>query len=172
MEASQRGSRRTRFGFGESAGLARLAAFGMLAAVLSLILSGSALASSFLDEVDRGRAAVLGGGSAELASAQGRTTVVDAAVASEDSPAFALGAGLAALSLDLGDGGARAPVATKGDRAAVERQVRVVLKAQASLGIGNRAVCLLTGRPDPRSIEALIRLVEPAWSCGPRHGHD
>ncbi|HZR80439.1 MAG TPA: hypothetical protein VFD92_05005 [Candidatus Binatia bacterium] len=131
--------------------------------------SGIASGSSFMDDVDRGRASVLSAPSGDAATVAGRATLAESAATRDESPAYALGAGLAALSLDLDDKSARR---SKADRALLERQVHVVLNAQAAAGIGNRAVCLLSGRSDPRSIEALMRLVDPAWSCGAHHHAD
>ena len=59
------------------------------------------------------------------------------------------------------------PPAQRGDRAVIEQQVRDLLQAQADAKIGNRALCLLSGRENPRSLEAQVRLVIPNWTCGP-----
>jgi hypothetical protein len=78
------------------------------------------------------------------------------------SVGFTIGATLAALDLDLTSApGSDAP----GDRAVIEQQVRELLAAQREAGIGNRALCLLSGRSEPKSLESQIRLVEPRWTC-------
>ena len=142
---------------------------GLLAAAIGILLAleaGAAAPVSFLDEVDRGRAAVDSAGGARLESASARAGEVDSILGREPaaSPAFRLGALLASLDADIEAG----TVGLSGrNRAAVEGQVRKLIEAQAAAGIGNRALCLLSGRPDPRSIEKLVRLVEPGWSCAP-----
>ncbi|MEW6268197.1 MAG: hypothetical protein AB1689_02725 [Thermodesulfobacteriota bacterium] len=138
---------------------------------LMLLLALPARAASFLEQVERGRAAVRASATAASGDAAARAAALDEAVRTGGggSAAFALGASLAALDLDLeGD-----PASTRrGDRAAVERQVRTLLRAQAESGIGNRALCLLSGRSNPRSLEAQVRLVEPRWTCGSKeHDH-
>lgn len=134
---------------------------GALLAALSLPVA-PATASSFLDEVERGRASVKAAGIAKLDSAQARTQAIDDLVARDDpgSAAFQLGAQLEGLDLELDQGPFRSV-----DRPAVERQVRSVLAAQESIGLGNRAVCLLSGLSDPKQIEKLMRLAAPGWTC-------
>jgi hypothetical protein len=145
-----------------------------VALALVLALAGAALparAASFLDEVDRGRSSVASADVASLPGAAARAAAVDGVVrrAGGANPAFAIGALLAALDLDLASDPAHG---ASGDRAVVERQVRDLLRAQAQSRIGNRALCLLSGRKEPRTLEAQIQLVDPAWSCGPRtHAH-
>ncbi|HEY8514516.1 MAG TPA: hypothetical protein VIS07_03275 [Candidatus Binatia bacterium] len=151
-----------------------LVAVAAVVAALTLTLAPGPLArvahaGSFLDQVERGKAAVLGNARAVTGDAATRAAVVDETVYASGggSAAFALGAALAALNLDLEDGNR----GRRGERAAIARQVQTLLRAQAETGIGNRALCLLSGRTHPRSLEAQIRLVEPRWSCGPSTHH-
>ena len=156
-------------GFGKAAARSLVAA-GVCAFTLSLAPAAQASGSTFIDEVDRGKAALNASGAASLDGAGARASAVQSVVAKESksSPAFAIGASLAALDLDLDSD----PKAGKeGDRALVEQQVRDLLAAQAESKIGNRALCLLSGRSNPRSLEAQIRLVVPGWTCGPLDHH-
>jgi hypothetical protein len=130
-----------------------------------------ARAASFLAEVDRGRSSVARADVAALPGAAARAAAVDRVLRGDGTagPAFTIGALLAALDLDLASHPAHG---ARGDRAVVERQVQDLLRAQAESRIGNRALCLLSARKEPRTLEAQIRLVEPGWSCGPRtHAH-
>ena len=143
----------------------------MVAAVtIALALATGAHAATFLDDVDRGKAAVAASGVASLDGATARAAAVQSTVDKDgkSSPAFTIGAILAALNLDLES----APATHQaGDRAVIEQQVRDLLAAQAESKIGNRALCLLSGRANPRSLEAQVRLVEPNWTCGPVNHH-
>lgn len=147
----------------------RALACGALLAALCFA-SAPATASSFLDEVERGRASVKSAGIASLDDADARSQAIDSLVAREDpgSAAFQLGAQLEGLDLELD----RGPFQSA-DRPAVERQVRAVLTAQETIGLGNRAVCLLSGLSDPKQIEKLMRLAAPGWTCSSEaiHSH-
>lgn len=147
-----------------------LATASLAALAFGAALATPARGAGFLEEVDRGRAALLASGAAPADGAGARAAAVQSVIAKEavSSPAFAIGASLAALDLDL-DGDPA--LGQKGDRALVEQQVRDLLRAQAEAGIGNRTLCLLSGRSNPRSLEGQIRLVEPGWSCGPVEHH-
>ncbi len=143
-----------------------LAALALLAAVTSAAPT-PARAASFLQELDRGRSSVAALGLATLPGAAARAAAAERLVRDqgEPTPAFTIGALLAALDADLTIDPAET---TSGDRAVVERQVRALLDAQAASGIGNRALCLASGRKQPRTLEQQIRLLVPGWSCGPR----
>lgn len=152
---------------------ARAARRVLVSTLLAVAVSSAAPArgAGFLEEVDRGRSALLASGAASADGAGARASMVQSVIAKDASasPAFAIGASLAALDLDL-DGDPKR--GAKGDRALVEQQVRDLLRAQADSGIGNRTLCLLSGRSNPRSLEAQIRLVVPDWTCGPaEHDH-
>jgi hypothetical protein len=136
---------------------------------LAIALGGAAQGATFLDEVDRGKAAVAASGAATMSAKAARAAAVTDAVTTDgkESPAFAIGANLAALNLDIEKPTPRAP----GDRAVTQQQVRDLLTAQAESKIGNRALCLLSGRTNPRSLEAQMRTVEPGWTCGPVDHH-
>lgn len=140
-------------------GVATLAVAG----ALLLAPVGAARGAGFLDDVDAGRTA---GATGVAAAGDGaaRASAVQSVLAAHDgaSAGFTIGVLLAALDGDLARGaGAR----SAGDRALVERQVRELLAAQAEAGIGNRALCLLSGRAEPKSLERQVRLVAPRWSC-------
>jgi len=152
---------------------ARATRYALVLTALALGVSPATLVhgAGFLDEVDRGRSALLASGAASADGAGARASAVQSVIAKDasSSPAFAIGASLAALDLDL-DGDPN--LGAKGDRALVEQQVRDLLQAQKEIGIGNRTLCLLSGRSNPRSLEAQIRLVVPGWTCGPvTHDH-
>jgi hypothetical protein len=149
---------------------ARAACTVTAAVALALALGGGAsAATTFLDDVDRGKAAVASSGAASLTGTAARAAAVSEAAAKDGkpSPAFTIGTILAALNLDL----EKPTEHLAGDRAVVEQQVRDLLAAQAESKIGNRALCLLSGRDNPRSLEAQIRLVVPNWTCGPTNHH-
>ena len=142
------------------------ASVALVFAVFAVALGvGDARAGGFLDDVEAGRSAVRATAAATRPdSAAARATAARDVVADRApaSAGFALGATLAALDADL----ARDPGARSGtDRAIVAQQVRELLAAQAAAGIGNRALCLLSGRTEPKSLERQVRLVEPRWSC-------
>lgn len=143
-----------------------LAGLALLAAVAASA-AAPARAASFLDELERGRSSAAALGLAALPGAVARASAVERLVGGDGgrSPAFTLGALLAALDADLTSDPA---AAASGDRAVVEGQVRALLRAQAASGIGNRALCLASGRKQPRTLEEQIRLFVPGWSCGPR----
>jgi len=146
-------------------------AAGACALTLLLQLAAPARGATFLDQVDRGKAALLASAAASADGAGARAAGVRSVIEKEDksSPAFAIGASLAALDLDLDSDPS---LGKDGDRALVEQQVRDLLRAQADAKIGNRSLCLLSGRANPRSLEAQIRLVQPGWTCGPvDHDH-
>ena len=134
-----------------------------VAGVLVLAPLGAARAAGFLDDVEAGRSV---GAASVAATTDGaaRASAVQGVLAAhhEASAGFAIGVLLAALDADR----TRASTTrSAGDRALVERQVRELLAAQADAGIGNRALCLLSGRTEPKSLERQVRLVEPRWSC-------
>ena len=138
---------------------------------MSLLLAARAVcASSLVDDVERGRDAVREANVSALPDTASRAGAVDALVdhATQEGEGYLLGARLAGLGIEL-DKQAGPPGA--GDRAILARQAGEVLKSQAKLGLGNRALCLLSGRPDPVSIERLLRLAEPGWSCAQGHAH-
>ena len=135
----------------------------VLGGALTLALGvADAHADGFLDDVEAGRGAVR---AASAATRSDSTAAVARDVVAAHTPAsagFTLGATLAALDAELArDPGSRSAA----ERAIVEQQVRELLAAQAEAGIGNRALCLLSGRTEPKSLERQIRLVEPRWSC-------
>lgn len=138
-----------------------------LATSLALVLAldrTSASGADFLSEVERGRRAVVTSDAATQDGAAARAASVQSVLRTDGgaSVGFTIGAILAALDLDLtSPPGSDAP----GDRAVVEQQVRDLLAAQRAAGIGNRALCLLSGRSAPKSLESQIRLVERRWSC-------
>jgi hypothetical protein len=140
-------------------GVAALAVAG----TLLLAPVGAARGAGFLDDVAAGRAAggtavaAAGGGAARASAVQGLLAAHGGA-----SAGFAIGVLLAALDADLARGSA---ARSAGDRELVERQVGDLLAAQAEAGIGNRALCLLGGRTEPKSLERQVRLVAPRWSC-------
>jgi hypothetical protein len=150
--------KRVRFG--------RAAATLSVALVLVLVLGhgNDARATGFLDDVEDGRDAVASSAAAGVPDAAARAAAVQGLVATRSpaSAGFTIGAVLAALDADV----ARGPVTRpRGERTVVEQQVRELLAAQAEAGIGNRALCLLSGRAEPKSLERQVRLVEPRWSC-------
>lgn len=134
------------------------------AALLLALGAADAGAHGFLDDVRAGRDAVQASAAATSSDTAARAAAVRDVVAAQAPPSvgFTIGATLAALDADLvRDRGAR----SRGERAVVAQQVRELLAAQAEAGIGNRALCLLSGRTEPKSLERQIRLVEPRWSC-------
>lgn len=141
--------------------------FGRAAATLFVLVlahGNDARAAGFLDEVADGRHAVTSSAAAAVPDAGTRAAAVQGLVAARSpaSAGFTIGAVLAALDADLArDPGTR----PRGERTLVEQQVRELLAAQAEAGIGNRALCLLSGRAEPKSLERQVRLVEPRWSC-------
>jgi hypothetical protein len=155
--------------FGQSTAL-RGATCALGTVTLTLALAAGALGATFLDDVDRGKAAVAASGATSVQSAAARAAAVQNVVQKDGkaSPAFTSGAALAVLDLDLESDPA---THQRGDRAVIEQQVRDLLQAQAESKIGNRALCLLSGRSNPRSLEGQVRLVEPNWSCGPLNHH-
>ena len=144
-----------------------LAAASLVLGVAAALALGvaDAHADGFLDDVEAGRSAVRATSAATRSdSAPARAAAARDVVAAHAPPSagFTLGATLAALDADL----ARDPGARSGaERAIVAQQVRELLAAQAEAGIGNRALCLLSGRTEPKSLERQVRLVEPRWSC-------
>lgn len=142
----------------------RAAATLSLALVLAFATGGGARAAGFLDDVEAGRHAVASSAAAAVPDAAARAAALHGLVASRSpaSAGFTIGAVLAALDADLAqDPGTR----SRGERTLVEQQVRELLAAQAEAGIGNRALCLLSARAEPKSLERQVRLVEPRWSC-------
>jgi len=137
-----------------------------LAALTALAVNAWALGTA--DLVEQGMRDVRNSNVAQLGDAAARADAVAVVAAkSEDrGPAYALGVQLGAVLLELDSSVASPP----GDRPAVEREVRGVLVAQQKLGVSDRAVCLLTGREDPSSFEALMRLAAPGFTCGHHHG--
>ena len=137
----------------------------VLGGALTLALGvADAHADGFLDDVEAGRGAVRAASAATRSDSTASAAVARDVVAAHTpaSAGFTLGATLAALDADLArDPGSRSAA----ERAIVEQQVRELLAAQAEAGIGNRALCLLSGRTEPKSLERQIRLVEPRWSC-------
>ena len=140
---------------------------GLAAAALILALAVDARAGGFLDDVETGRAEVKTRTAQTQPDAAARATAARDAVAAHTpaSVGFTIGATLAALDADMARGPGRRSAA---ERTLVEQQVRELLAAQAEAGIGNRALCLLSGRPERKSLERQIRLVEPRWSCDRR----
>ena len=142
----------------------RAAATLSVALLLVLARGNAARAAGFLDDVEDGRHAVASSAAAAVPDAAARAAAVQGLVASRSpaSAGFTIGAVLAALDADLAhDPGTR----SRGERTLVEQQLRELLAAQAEAGIGNRALCLLSGRAEPKSLERQVRLVEPRWSC-------
>lgn len=146
----------------------------VVAGALLLASVGDARSAGFLDDVEAGRTAGASGVAAAGDTAA-RASAVQGVLAAHDgaTAGFAIGVLLAALDADLARGSA-APdgdlarstrARSPGDRALVERHVRELLAAQAEAGIGNRALCLLSGRTEPKSLERQVRLVAPRWSC-------
>jgi hypothetical protein len=126
-------------------------------------------AASTLDEIERGIATVNGAEIAKRSDAPARADAVEALAAGgvDQGDAYVLGVRLGGVLLELdSDATAWRP----GDRAAVEREVRALLAQQKRVGVGDRALCLSAGHSDPSSFENLMRLAEPSWSCGHRHG--
>lgn len=138
-----------------------------LAIELALLPAARARADGFLDEIAAGRAAATASGVAAAGDASARGIALELTLARQASEraAFTIGAILAALDADLTSPPASRP---RGSRTIVARHVRRLLAAQMEAGIGNRALCLLSGRSDPKSLERQVRLVEPRWSC--EHG--
>ena len=97
------------------------------AVTIALALATGARAATFLDDVDRGKAAVAASGVASLDGATARAAAVQSTVAKDGkaSPAFTIGAILAALNLDLESTPATHQA---GDRAVIEQQVRDLLR--------------------------------------------
>jgi len=147
---------------GRSRPRARAAALAV-AGALALAPLADARAAAFLDDVEAGRNAGAARVAAATDGAERASALQDVLLAHDRASAgFAIGALLAALDADLARGAAtREPR----DRALLERQVRDLLAAQAEAGIGNRALCLLSGRSEPKSLERQIRLAVPRWSC-------
>lgn len=129
--------------------------------------AGVAHGNGFLDDVAAGRAAAIASGADRAPDAGARSLALQDTLgrAATTSAGFTIGATLAVLDAELARGPARRG---RADRALVEQQVRGLLAAQLEAGIGNRALCLLSGRADPKSLERQVRLVEPRWSC--EHG--
>jgi hypothetical protein len=120
------------------------------------------------DDVEQGMRDVRNSNVAQLGDAAARADAVAvvAAKAEDRGPAYNLGIRLGAVLLELDSNVASRP----GDRPAVEREVREVVAAQQKMGLSDRAVCLLSGREDPSSFEALMRLAAPGFTCGHHHG--
>lgn len=130
---------------------------------LALALATDARAGGFLDDVEAGRAEVRARAAAAQPDAAARAAAArDVVAAHASSAGFTIGATLAALDADPARGSGTRSAA---ERTLVEQQVRELLAAQAEAGIGNRALCLLSGRTEPKSLERQVRLVEPRWSC-------
>jgi hypothetical protein len=143
---------------------ARAQLFPVIAAVAALLLARDARATEFLDDVEAGRSAVTVCSAASHADAAAHAATLQTVLATHGPAAsgFTIGATLATLDADLARGNA---ARSSGDRAIVAQQVRDLLAAQAEAGIGNRALCMLSGRAEPKTLERQIRLVEPRWSC-------
>jgi hypothetical protein len=136
----------------------------VIAVVPALLLARDARAAEFLDDVEAGRSAVTVRTAASPADTAAHAATLQTVLATHGPAAtgFTIGATLATLDADLARGTA---ARSSGDKEIVAQQVRDLLAAQAEAGIGNRALCMLSGRAEPKSLERQIRIVEPRWSC-------
>ena len=141
----------------------RVRAWCCVVALLPALLLVRVASAEFLDDVEAGRRAVTTRAAGSPADDTARAATLQSVLAAHAPAAtgFTIGATLATLDAELARGAAR----SSNDRALVTQQVRELLAAQADAGIGNRALCLLSGRTEPKSLERQIRLVEPRWSC-------